>query len=501
MDRSLSNLPELSVSELSAALRRMIEDRFGFVRVRGEISNFKGPQGSGHAYFCLKDESARIDAVIWRSTFARLKTKPEEGLEVIATGRITTYAGKSTYQIIIEALEPAGAGALLALIEERRRRLAAEGLFAEARKRPVPFLPFCIGVVTSPAGAVIRDILHRVTERFPRHVIVWPVRVQGESSAAEIAAAIEGFNALPVQGLIPRPDVLIVARGGGSLEDLMSFSEEIVVRAAAGSAIPLISAVGHETDWTLIDHAADLRAPTPTAAAEKAVPVRSSLAATLADLGRRHTNAGLRAIERRKAELRAILRILPQGESILAARRQTLDLLVGRLKAGCAKTYDRWHLCLARLSHRLSQQSPQARLSRIAERIKALGHRLKRSRLVRAELESARIIAMWRRLRDLSGQMERALWSSIGARRERIAMLAKILNALDYHCVLARGFAVVRDDEKKIMRRASGTAAGARLEIEFVDGTISAVARGGEKTTRTRPLSRGGRNGKQGSLF
>ncbi|MFZ3326751.1 MAG: exodeoxyribonuclease VII large subunit, partial [Methylocella sp.] len=287
-DLSKSNAIELSVSELSAALKRTVEDRFGFVRVRGEISNYRGPHSSGHAYFSLKDQSARIDAVIWKGVFAKLKIKPQDGLEVVATGKVTTYPGKSTYQIIVEALEPAGIGALMALVEERRRKLAAEGLFDDARKRPLPFLPACIGVVTSPTGAVIRDILHRIAERFPRHVVVWPVRVQGETSAAEIAAAIDGFNALPEHGSLRRPDVIIVARGGGSLEDLWSFNEEIVVRAAARSLAPLIAAVGHETDWTLIDHAADLRAPTPTAAAEKAVPVRTELAAALADLGHRH---------------------------------------------------------------------------------------------------------------------------------------------------------------------------------------------------------------------
>ena len=247
------------------------------MRLRGEISNYRGPHSSGHAYFCLKDASARIDAVIWKSAFSRLRVKPEEGLEVIATGKVTTFPGKSSYQIIVEAIEPAGLGALMALFEERRRKLAAEGLFDEARKRALPFLPLRIGVVTSPTGAVIRDILHRIAERFPRHVLVWPVRVQGETSAAEIAAAIAGFNSLPEEGALPRPDVIIVARGGGSLEDLWSFNEEIVARAAAASLIPLISAVGHETDWTLIDHVADLRAPTPTAAAEKAVPVRPEL--------------------------------------------------------------------------------------------------------------------------------------------------------------------------------------------------------------------------------
>src|SRR5258708_4245351 len=268
------NIPEWTVSELSAALKRTVEDAFGYVRVRGEISGFRGPHSSGHCYFALKDEGAKIDAVVWRSALARMRIKPEEGLEVLVTGRLTTYPGKSTYQIVIETLEPAGIGALMALVEERKKKLAAEGLFDAARKQLLPFLPEVIGVVTSPTGAVIRDILHRLADRFPRRVVVWPVRVQGEGSAEQVAAAINGFNALPAAGPIPRPDLMIVARGGGSLEDLWSFNEEIVVRAAAASMIPLISAVGHETDVTLIDFAADRRAPTPTAAAQMAVPAR-----------------------------------------------------------------------------------------------------------------------------------------------------------------------------------------------------------------------------------
>ncbi|MGH6851126.1 MAG: exodeoxyribonuclease VII large subunit, partial [Methylocella sp.] len=381
-DLSKSNAIELSVSELSAALKRTVEDRFGFVRVRGEISNYRGPHSSGHAYFCLKDQSARIDAVIWKGVFARLKTKPQEGLEVVATGKVTTYPGKSTYQIIVEALEPAGIGALMALVEERRRKLAAEGLFDEARKRPLPFLPTRIGIVTSPTGAVIRDILHRIAERFPRHVVVWPVRVQGETSAAEIAAAIDGFNALPEHGSLRRPDVIIVARGGGSFEDLWSFNEEIVVRAAARSLVPLIAAIGHETDWTLIDHAADLRAPTPTAAAEKAVPVRSELAAALADLARRHSAAALRGLDRRRGEFRALLRALPQSDGIFALRRQQLDNLESRLDGVRSKAFSRGQLGLALLSNRLAQQSPHVKMGRAAERFKALEQRLERCRTI-----------------------------------------------------------------------------------------------------------------------
>src|SRR6516165_4953827 len=306
-----SNAPEITVSELANALKRAIEDRFGYVRVRGEISGFRGRHSSGHAYFSLKDLGARLDAVIWRSAFQRLRFKPEEGVEVGATRQLTTFPGKSSYQIVIEALELAGLGALMALLEARRKKLAEEGLFDSARKRKVPFLPRVVGVVTSPTGAVIRDILHRLADRFPVRVIVWPVRVQGETSAAEVAAAIDGFNALSHDGTPARPDVLIVARGGGSLEDLMSFNEEIVVRAAARSAIPLIAAVGHETDWTLIDHAADVRAPTPTAAAEFAAPVRSELLAAVAELTARRRGAILRFSHRLRSDLRALARALP----------------------------------------------------------------------------------------------------------------------------------------------------------------------------------------------
>src|SRR5688572_5707197 len=321
----LLNAPEFTVSELSSALKRTVEDAYGHVRVRGEISGFRGPHSSGHCYFALKDESAKIEAVIWKGVHSRMRFKPQEGLEIIATGKLTTYPGSSKYQIVIEAIEPAGIGALMALMEERKRKLAAEGLFDEARKQLLPWLPEVIGVVTSPTGAVIRDILHRLQDRFPRRVLVWPVKVQGEGSAEQVAAAIRGFNALPEAGKIPRPDLLIVARGGGSLEDLWSFNEEIVVRAAAESMIPLISAVGHETDITLIDFAADKRAPTPTAAAECAVPVRSDLLTRIDSLARRQLSTWARGMEARRTELRAAARALPAADELLAVPRQELD--------------------------------------------------------------------------------------------------------------------------------------------------------------------------------
>src|ERR1700742_3940846 len=319
---ALLNAPEFTVTELSSALRRTVEDAYGHVRVRGEITGFRGAHASGHCYFALKDDGAKIEAVIWKGVHYRMRFKPQEGLEVIATGKLTTYPGSSKYQIVIEALEPAGIGALMALMEERKRKLTAEGLFDEARKQLLPFLPEVIGVVTSPTGAVIRDILHRLADRFPRHVIVWPVRAQGERSAGQVAAAIRGFNALPERGgRIRKPDLLIVARGGGSLEDLWSFNEEIVVRAAADSMIPLISAVGHETDITLIDFAADKRAPTPTAAAEMAVPVRSELFVEVTTFARRAFACWQRAQDARRNELRAAVRALPVAGDLRAIPR------------------------------------------------------------------------------------------------------------------------------------------------------------------------------------
>src|SRR6188508_3303369 len=294
---ALNNVVEWTVSELSSALRRTVEDAYGYVRVRGEVSGFKGASPSGHVYFRLKDDKAVLEAVIWKGTFGRMRVRPEEGLDVIVSGKLTTYPGRSNYQIVVETLEPAGLGALMMLLEERKKKLAAEGLFDEARKQLLPFLPRVIGVVTSPTGAVIRDILHRLDDRFARRVLVWPVRVQGEGSAEEVAAAIRGFNAFPEGGPVPRPDLLIVARGGGSLEDLWSFNEEIVVRAAAESMIPLISAVGHETDTTLIDFVSDRRAPTPTAAAEMATPVLAELKALVSDLGARMHRCGGRVVD------------------------------------------------------------------------------------------------------------------------------------------------------------------------------------------------------------
>ena len=501
-----SNVLELTVGELSGALKRTIEDRFGFVRVRGEISNYRGPHSSGHAYFCLKDDAARIDAVVWKTAFQRLKVKPQEGLEVIATGRVTTFPGKSTYQIVIEAIEPAGIGALMALLEARRKAFAAEGLFDESRKRPLPFMPLTIGVVTSPTGAVIRDILHRIADRFPRHVLVWPARVQGETAAAEVAAAIEGFNALTPGGKIPRPDVLIVARGGGSLEDLWSFNEEIVVRAAAASVIPLIAAVGHETDWTLIDHVADLRAPTPSGAAEKAVPVRADLLNQQADLARRHANAMGRVVERRCADLRALSRALPAASSVVEVPRQRLDRAEARLTSAIASGADRRHLELARLAQRLSQQAPRTKLAQTRQRLAGLEARMefcvtrgRERRAVQIAQSAQRLATLGLGLdRDLfrarerrdrvAAMLVRAKSEGMDARRERWTRSSKLLEALGYRQVLARGFALVRDERGQPVRSVADLAPDAALDIELADGHIDAVVSRRGVTPAKKPL-------------
>jgi exodeoxyribonuclease VII large subunit len=324
------NAPAMSVSELSFALKRMVEGEFGHVRLRGEISGWKRA-ASGHAYLCLKDADAVIDGVIWRGAASALAFAPQDGIEVIATGKLTTYPGRSKYQVVVERMELAGEGALMALFEKLKASLAGEGLFDSARKKPLPYMPRTIGVVTSPTGAVIRDILHRLEDRFPSHVLVWPVKVQGEGAAAEVAAAIRGFDALPADGPVMRPDLLIVARGGGSIEDLWTFNEEVVVRAVAACSIPVISAVGHETDTSLCDFAADLRAPTPTAAAEIAVPVLADVRHTVATLAHRTERCVRRYHERAGERLAALVRVLPRRDALLGPQRQKMDDLAGRL--------------------------------------------------------------------------------------------------------------------------------------------------------------------------
>ncbi len=468
------NTPEFTVSELSGAVKRMVEGEFGHVRVRGEIGRVSRPR-SGHVYLDMKDDRAVLAAVVWKGVAGRLDIEPTEGDEVIAEGRLTTFPGQSKYQLVIEHLSYAGEGALLAKLERLRKALAAEGLFDQDRKQPIPYLPRVIGVVTSPSGAVIRDILHRLAERFPVRVLVWPVAVQGEKCAPEVTAAIRGFNALAPDGPIPRPDVLIVARGGGSIEDLWGFNDEPVVRAAAESQIPLISAVGHETDTTLIDHAADRRAPTPTAAAEIAVPVRADLLATLADLGARRLRAMSRVLSERRQRLGDLARALPRPDQILADRRQRLDVAIARLP-------------------QLEQLILNAR-NGLEKRTLRLGQSLRE----RLRIEQ-------RRLSERTGRFGPWLLTGrIQKGRASLDGLVRLFASLHYENTLKRGYAVVRS-ESAVLTRTTQVSPGMGLELEFADGRVRAQARGGggtpasdEKPRSKNPARK--KDGGQGSLF
>lgn len=452
------NLPVFSVGEISQAVKRTVEGAFARVRVRGEISGFKRA-ASGHLYMTLKDEDAVIDGVCWRTTAGRLSIAPEDGLEVIATGRVTTYPGRSKYQLVIESLEIAGEGALLKLLEERKRKLAAEGLFDETAKQALPSLPTVIGVVTSPTGAVIRDILHRVRDRFPVHVIVWPALVQGDGAAAQIAAGIRGFNALGDAHGVPRPDLIIVARGGGSLEDLWAFNEEAVVRAAAESDIPLISAVGHETDWTLIDLAADVRAPTPTAAAEIAVPVRAELIARVAEWHQRLTRAGSRLLSERTDRLHAMARGLPRPNRIVEDRTQRLDDWSERLANSLNVGVERRRRRLTGSAGGLIR--PTALIRRAAERLSDRSIRLARLRS--------------RMLED---------------RKARLKSAASLLESYSYKRTLDRGFALVTDSGGVPVKSTSQVSPGAPLTIEVADGRIAARVEGGGASSHRKRAKR-----------
>lgn len=514
-----SNVAEFTVSEISGALKRTVEETYGRVRVRGEVSGYRGPHSSGHAYFSLKDDRSRLEAVIWRGVFSKLKFPPEEGMEVVATGKLTTYPGSSKYQIVIDNLEPAGAGALMALLEERRRKLAAEGLFDPARKQLLPFMPMVIGVVTSPTGAVIRDIIHRITDRFPLHVIVWPVRVQGETSGLEVANAVSGFNELAPEGPIARPDVLIVARGGGSLEDLWGFNDEAVVRAVAESDIPVISAVGHETDWTLIDHAADTRAPTPTGAAEMAVPVRAELEAQLANLSARLKGGISRLIDRRRQALHSAARALPTADGLLALPRRRFDeaaMRLGRgLQANTEKKRARFsglRLSSAMLSQRIEtgrgtldtvsrrrEQAMHAGLQRLSDRLSAL--RLSATAL------SGKVGAGRSGLTVLRQRLDQSIDRRLERYSVSIAQSGRLMHTLSHQSVLERGFALVRGESDLPLTRAAGIAKGTTLSIEFADGRLCAIASGNDappgvqkkKRQKTRPPTE--KDAGQGSLF
>ncbi len=429
-----------------------MEERFSFVRVRGELSGVKRAT-SGHLYCSLKDEGARLDGVMWRGAVQRLGFQPEDGLEVIATGKLTTYPGRSNYQIVIERMEIAGEGALLALLARTKARLEAEGLFDPGRKRPLPFLPRVIGVVTSPTGAVIRDILHRLADRFPSHVLVWPVLVQGQGAAEQVAAAVRGFSALQPGGPVPRPDLIIVARGGGSIEDLWAFNEEVVVRAIAECSIPVISAVGHETDTTLADFAADLRAPTPTAAAEIAVPVREELLAQIAELALRKRRAVVRPLALGRERLEARVQRLPKGEALLSPFAQRLDELGERLRRGLSERIVAARSALQKDAARLSAPLLASRLERGRERLAA-------QRLVPALVERR-----------------------VAESRERVSLLWRMTEQLSPRRVLERGYAIVRNAEGRPVMSAALAAAEPVLDIEFADGHI----RSGGAATRASP--------------
>ncbi len=456
-----SNLPEYTVSELSLALKRSIEEGFSHVRVRGEISGFKRV-GSGHCYFALKDAEAVLDAVCWRQTAIRIPLKPEDGMEVVCTGRLTTYPGRSKYQLVIDTIELAGIGALLRILEERRQRLAAEGLFDAERKKKLPFLPEVIGIVTSPTGAVIRDILHRLADRFPRQVLVWPVAVQGENAAMQVAAAISGFNRLPAKGPVPRPDLLIVARGGGSLEDLMAFNEEVVVRAAAASAIPLISAVGHETDTTLIDHASDRRAPTPTAAAEMAVPVRLDLVAEVGGKGSRLAGGLARLFSERRLHLAGLARGLPDPQDLLGAAAQRLDDRSERLRLAIAGRF-------AAARQRFDLTAAGLRPAALA-----------------ADIGRART-----RLADVEPRLGAAMARALGAQRDALDNFAGRLatHSERHESLLARGYVVVRDASERVVTDAVKVRPNTALELEFYDGKVGVIAGGSRRPVRrSKPL-------------
>lgn len=440
-DRAGDNQAALSITEISALLKRTVEDRFGFVRVRGELSGVKRA-ASGHLYLSLKDEGARLDGVMWKGNVARLGFVPEDGVEVIATGKLTTYPGRSNYQIVIERMEIAGEGALLALLAKTKARLEAEGLFDPRRKRRLPYLPRVIGVVTSPTGAVIRDILHRLADRFPSHVILWPVLVQGQGAAEQVAAAVRGFSALAPGGPVARPDVLIVGRGGGSIEDLWAFNEEIVVRAIAESTIPVISAVGHETDTTLADFAADLRAPTPTAAAEMAVPVREDLLATVAEMALRARRAAVRPVVLGRERLEARAQRLPTPQDLIAIKAQALDDANERLRRGLGGVAQQAGVRLQRAAGRLSLPLLSARLDRA------------RDRLVAQRLNPAMLAARH------------------AADRQRLDAITRVMASLNPDNVLNRGYVRVTGADGHTLVGRAQAAHEAGLTLHFRDGKL-----------------------------
>ncbi len=505
------NAPEFSVSDLSGAIKRLIEGEFAHVRVKGEIGRVSRPK-SGHIYLDLKDDRAVINGIIWKGVAGRLPVQPEEGMEVVATGRLTTFPGQSRYQIVIEDIKPAGAGALMAMLERRKTALAGEGLFDEGRKKRLPYLPDVIGVVTSPSGAVIRDILHRLRDRFPRKVLIWPVAVQGERCAPEVTRAIQGFNAMTPGGAIPRPDLIIVARGGGSIEDLWGFNEESVVRAAAASDIPLISAVGHETDTTLIDYASDKRAPTPTAAAELAVPVRLELLAWLDGQEGRLIQSLSGGAAQRGQRLRDLARALPRAEVLLDGPRQRLDVWGDRLPAALIRGVQVRRVALSEAGGALRPgvlrrmiEGDTRRLSAASERMGAALQRRTRDDRRRFDTLAARfgarspgdeIDARREQAARAAQRLSAAGQRQVNGWSQRIAALDRLRETLGYKATLERGYAVVRSEGALITTRKAAEAAGA-LEIEFADGRLSI----GEAATPPKKKAPRPDKPDQGSLF
>ncbi len=448
------NAPAFSVSEISSALKRTVEDRFGHVRVRGELSGYKRA-ASGHLYFSLKDADAKLDGVMWKGNAARLPFAPEDGLEVIITGKLTTYAGRSSYQIVADRMELAGEGALMLLFEKLKARLAAEGLFDPERKRPIPFLPKTIGIVTSPTGAVIRDILHRLADRFPSHVLVWPVLVQGDGAASQVAAAVRGFSEMRGE---KRPDLVIVARGGGSIEDLWAFNEEAVVRAVAECSIPVISAVGHETDTSLCDFAADLRAPTPTAAAEMAVPVRLDLAERLAQAGMRLTGGVRRTHQRATERLEAQRRLLPKLIDLLSPKQQRADEISDRLKRGLERRADAARIALAGAATRLNPGLLTRQVS------------LRRDRLITLRMPTS---VLQRRMSEAQGKLDG---------------LVRLVESLHPTAPLKRGFARVTTADNRTITSAETAKKAGQVIIQFADDSVGALI-AGDRSTR-RPVTK-----------
>lgn len=515
-----SNVAELSVSEISGKLKRMVEDAFGRVRVRGEIGRVSRP-ASGHIYLDLKDDRAVLAAVVWKGGVSKLKHRPEEGMEVIATGKLTTFPGSSKYQIIIEQIEPAGAGALMALLEERKKKLAAEGLFEPDRKQLLPYMPLTIGVITSPTGAVIRDILHRIADRFPLHVLVWPVRVQGETSGKEVAWAINGFNGLEEGDRVARPDILIVARGGGSVEDLWGFNDEAVVRAAANSMIPIVSAVGHETDWTLIDLAADVRAPTPTGAAEMIVPVKADLEAQLATFSARLRSGLTRTIDSAKTSLRAASRGLPTPDSLFAVQSQRFDNASTSLAHGLVSAVQQKQLELQRSSGKLNIGLLKAPVEQKRQKLSFAKNRLESAVASEIQLRKKDLKAIrlgWQSLERTKTQGERNLANAArslhSAQANRMTTLfgrleqaGRLLNSFSYDKTLERGFTLLRDSNGKVITRAAQTKNGDGYHLEFADDKIDVTrndqTKKSEKLAKPAAVSKqkGKKPDEQGSLF